>query len=353
MNAKRIRAACRMLTAGGLAWAATPASAQTAPLPDVPSFCSASEAFGQTLGGKTIAGAQEPGLGISTFVSLPPRYAPFDGAEVIVSRFSKQVNRVNAIAIVVSEQEAARMVETIRAQFRRAGWIEAGGKGFAKQAYDPLGDDIADFNSEPGGLANPPTGRRVEVDSFGKKVNVTCIDLPGFVKHVAEALGPPPVGSEKPTPPFSPGTVPVTLDCTKPASETDLQLMHDDQKLQEWMGRYKAINDYFEALMEWDGQQFVRGGKWTDKQKKDFELGLLSRPELTESWSYFLGLAMRTLNRLAAVMSSADSNDGRACQALNGMFADMSEAGKRTLSHAEAIDRIYQAEATKLGIKLN
>jgi hypothetical protein len=342
-----------LLAASGFSVMSAGASAQTGQLPDVPSFCSASDAFGETFGSKTISGAPEAGLSISTFVRLPPRYAPFDGAEVIVSRFSKQINRVNAVTVLPSEKEAALMAEAIRAQFRRAGWIEAGGKGLAKQAYDPLGDDVADFNSERGGLANPPVGRRVEVDSYGKKVDVTCIDLPGFVKHVAEALGPPPVGTEKPVPPFAPGTAPVKLDCTKSGNETELQLMRDDQKLQEWMGRYKAMNDYFEALMEWDGQQFVHSGKWTDKQKKDFELSLLSRPELTDGWAYFLGLATKTLNRLMTVLSAANADDSRACQALNGMFADMSEAGQRTLVHADAIDRVYQVEAAKLGLKLN
>ncbi len=89
----------------------------------------------------------------------------------------------------VDEPSARRIAEAIRAQFRKAGWAEAGGPGLPNEAFNPLGDDVVDFNSEPGGLAKSPTGRRVEISADGKRVDVTCIDLPGFVKHMNEAFG--------------------------------------------------------------------------------------------------------------------------------------------------------------------
>ncbi len=277
------------------------------------SFCSASDAFGQTFGSKTISGAREAGLSISTFVSLPPRYAPFDGAEVIVSRFSKQINRVKCRGDPAKREGSGPHGRSHpRAVPSRAGWTRGGGRASPSRLV------IRWVMMSPTSTASAAASPTRQSDSgsrstaSGKKVDVTCIDLPGFVKHVAEALGPPPVGTEKPAPPFAPGTAPVKLDCTKSGNETELRLMRDDQKLQEWMGRYKAMNDYFEALMEWDGQQFVRSGKWSDKRKKDFELNLLSRPELTDGWAYFLGLATKTLNRLATVLSTANADDSRA-----------------------------------------
>ncbi len=331
-----------------------PASAQTPPLPDVPSFCSATSAFGQTMGSKDVVGAGGRPLGIAALVNLPQRYAPFESAEVVVSNYSRQINRVRSSLQLADEQAAERTAEAIRGQFRKAGWIEAGGKGLPEQAFNPLGDDLADFNSERGGLADPPTGRRVEIDVRGKSVTVNCVDLPGFVKHVAEAFAPPPVGVERPElPEMPPQNVLIKLDCTKKLDMSERALVDDEDRMRNWMERYKAVNDYFEQLMEWDGQQFVKAGKWTAQQKKAFERGLLGRPELKDAWAYFLNIAMQTLTRFADLADSADAgDDARACRALNGILDDVVEHGKRTLVHADAIDRIYRAEAAKLGVTL-
>ena len=344
-----------LLTIGGFAVMTAPAFAQSTPLPNVPSFCSASTAFGQTMGSTTVIGASRAPLGVSAFVNLPVQFAPFDQAEVVVSNYGRQINRVNASMKMVDAQTAQRTAEAIRAQFRGAGWVEAGGPGLPKEAFNPLGDDIADFNSDTGGLSKSPTGRRVEISTDGKTVDVTCIDLPGFVKHMNEAFGPPPVGDKKPQPPqIVVQEAPVKFDCTKTLSESELALGANDDQVMSWMAQYKVVNDYFEQLMEWDGQQFVRAGKWTDKQKKDFEFGLLSRPELKDNWAYFLNVAAKTLTNLTAMMDAANGKDDpRACRAFNVMIDDIAEHGRRTLAHAAAIDAIYKAEAAKLGIKLD
>lgn len=332
---------------------AAPALAQSPALPDVPSFCSATTAFGQTMGSSTVANMQSQPVGNSTFGRLPAQFAPFDNAEILMTRHSRQINRVTASMKTGSAQDAARLAEEIRAQFRRAGWIEAGGSSATKQGYDPVGDDVADFNSEPGGLAAAPTGRRADIGAIGSEVSVACIDLPGFVKHVKEAFGPPPVGTDRPSPPQLPAGQ-ITLDCTLPLSETERAFANDEQKMMEWMARYKATNDYFEQLQEWSGQQFVKAGKWTEQQKNDFEIKLLSRPELAESWGYFINAPLRVITHLSAIGGGTKAkNDAAVCRAFNALFADVAEHGRRTLAHTDAIDRIYRAEAAKIGLSLD
>jgi hypothetical protein len=199
------KAIFRYLLAGGLVVPGTaPAMALSPDIPDVPSFCSATTAFGQTMGGKAVNGVSRPSPGISTFVNMPTKFAPFTDAEVVLSHYSREVNQVHASAKLADAPTAKRAADAIRGQFRSAGWVEAGARGFPAEAFNPLGDDVADFNSERGGLADPPTGRRVEIDTDGAIVNVSCIDLPGYAKHVKEAFGPPPVGVQRPTPPTSP-----------------------------------------------------------------------------------------------------------------------------------------------------
>lgn len=342
------------LLIAGAAMRAISAVAQAPALPDVPSFCSSSTAFGQTMGSNEVAGLASPPLGISAFVKLPAQYAPFQDAEVVVSSYSRRINRVTASMEVASAQDAVRIAEQIRAQFRRAGWIEAGAAGFPEQAFNPIGDDVADFNSERGGLARSPTGRRVEIDTFGKEVSLVCIDLPGFVRHVEEAFGPPPVGSGRPkAPPPLPSDT-VKMDCARPLSESEQAMIDDEQRMRDWLGRYQAANLYFEQLLEWDGQQFVKAGKWSKDQKDDFELALLSHPDLKDNWSYFISAATKVFGYFVAMAEAAEQkNDARVCQAFNALFADVAEHGRRTLAHAEAIDRVYRAEAVKLGVPLD
>lgn len=323
-------------------------------LPDVPSFCSSTTAFGQTMGSTVVAGVKQQLGGISAFASISAQYAPFQDAEILVSKYSRKVNRVNASFEVATAQEAKRLAEEMRAQFRRAGWIEAGAKGFPEQAFNPLGDDIADFNSERGGLAKVPTGRRVEVDADDTTVTLVCIDLPGFVKHMEEAFGPPPVSDARPKPPAPLPAEAVKMDCTRPLSESEKALANDENTMIESMGRYQEANDYFEQLMEWNGQQFIKAGKWTQKQKEDFEFNLLSHPDLKDNWSYFISAVTRVLGHVGAMADGATAkSDARVCQALNALFADVAEHGRRTLAHTAAIDRIFRAEATKLGVSLD
>ncbi|MBO9668902.1 MAG: hypothetical protein J7485_00130 [Sphingobium sp.] len=173
-----------------------------------------------------------------------------------------------------------------------------------------------------------------------------CAHTPGTAQSATDA---------KPVPPsYSATDAPPQLDCNKTLDQLERDMSPvDNDKFAQWIDRYQAMNTYFDALIEWDGQQFVKAGKWTPQKKKDFEAMLLARPELTENWSYFSNASTRALSNLSTFIDKANKkDDAGACRAFNAIFADMGQIRQRGLDHSAAIDRLYQAEAAKIGLTL-
>lgn len=175
---------------------------------------------------------------------------------------------------------------------------------------------------------------------------LVCAHAPGTAQAATD---------RKPVPPsYSATDTPPQLDCTKTLDQLERDMSSvDDDKFAQWIDHYQSMNSYFDALIEWDGQRFVKAGKWTAQKKKDFEAALFDRPELKENWSYFLNASTRALNNLSAFLDKANKkDDAEACRAFNAIFADMGQIRQRGLDHSAAIDRLYQAEAAKLGLTL-
>lgn len=173
-----------------------------------------------------------------------------------------------------------------------------------------------------------------------------CAHTPGLAQLATDG---------KPLPPsYSATDAPPQLDCTKTLDQLERDMSSvDNDRFAQWIDRYQAMNAYFDALIEWDGQRFVKAGKWTAQKKKDFEAALFARPELTENWSYFANASTRALGNLSTFLDKANKkDDAGACHAFNAIFADMGQIRQRGLDHSAAIDRLYQEEAAKIGLAL-
>lgn len=340
-----------------LIWfASTAAQAQaTAALPDVPALCGPTVAFGESFGSTKIAGRAQRGFGYFAYGPMRPTDRPFDQIEIGFGARSGTIFKVTASITAAGAAGSETMAEAIREQFRRAGWIEASDANGRKQAFDPLDDGDPQFNSEPDGLLARPRGRRVDIFTLGPLVNVSCTDLPAFVDHIEAAFGRPMVRGERPKMDTTlPAEVPPTLDCTRPSVELKAKLAGSIERPGRWPEAAGAANRYFEQVIAWNGQRMVDSGVWTEEQESEFALALLGRPELAQGWAYYDELANVVLDHLIAVTERFDTRDyAGACTAYNALFAELANAPQRTIAFTETVDRIYAAEAEKLGVPLD
>lgn len=334
-------------------FAAAAAQAQPpAALPDVPALCGPTVAFGESFGSTKIAGRAQHGFGYFAFGPMRPADRPFDQIEIGFGARSGTIFKVTASITAANATESEAMAEAIREQFRRAGWIEASDANGREQLFDPLDDGDPQFNSEPDGLLARPRGRRVDIFTLGRLVNVSCTDLPAFVDHVEAAFGQPMVRGERPRMETTlPAEVPPPLDCSRPPVELKAKLAGPIERPGRWPEAAGAANRYFEQVIAWNGQRMIDSGAWTEEQESEFALALLGRPELAEGWAYYGELTNVVLDHLIAVTDRFNTRDyAGACTAYNGLFAELSDAPQRTVAFAEAVDRIYAAEAERLGI---
>lgn len=323
-------------------------------LPDLPAQCGGASPFGESYGAKKVAGSARRGLGQFAYGSLGAAHAPFREVEIGFGGGSGAIFQVSGTLPAASAAAAEEVAENIRDQFRAAGWVETGVPGAPTQAFDPLGSK-GDFNSEEGGLAAAPTGRRASIFVTGRDVTVACADLPAFADHVENVFGPANPGPERPQPPaVIPAGVPLKLDCTRPLDELEAELATSIQNPGDWLSAAKRVNLYFEQIVAWNGKRMIDAGAWTEKDKSDFALSLLGHPELADGWAYYGEAATAVLKNLATVMERYEEDDQPgACKAYNALFAELEGAPQRTMAFTAAVDRIYAAEAAKRGVKLD
>lgn len=327
---------------------------EPAALPDLPAQCGGASPFGESYGAKKVAGAARRGLGQFAYGPLGAAYAPFSEVEIGFGGRSGTIFQVSGTLRARSEAHAEEIAESIRGQFRAAGWIETGIPGAPAQAFDPLGSG-GDFNSEEGGLAAAPTGRRASVFVTGRDVTVACADLPAFADHVESVFGPANPGPERPQPPsVIPAGVPLKLDCTRPLDELEAELGTSVQNPGDWLSAAKRVNLYFEQVVAWHGKRMIDAGMWTEKDESDFALSLLGHPDLADGWAYYGEATTAVLKHLAAVMERYEEDDQQgACKAYNALFAELEGAPQRTMAFTAAVERMYAAEAEKLGVPLD
>lgn len=322
------------------------------PLPDVPALCGPAVAFGESFGSTKIAGRAQHGFGYFAYGPMRPADRPFDQIEIGFGARSGTIFKVTASITASNSAESEAMAEAIREQFRRAAWVEVSDANGRKQLFDIFDDGSPQFNSEPDGLLARPRGRRVDIFTLGPLVNVSCSDLPALVDHVEAAFGRPMVRGERPKMEATlPAEVPPALDCTRPPAELKATLAGSIERPGRWPEAAGAANRHFERVIAWNGRRMIDSGAWTEERESEFALALLGRPELAEGWAYYGELANVVLDHLIAVTDRFNARDyAGACTAYNGLFAELSDAPRRTVAFTEAVDRLYAAEAERLGL---
>jgi hypothetical protein len=276
---------------------------------------------------------------------------PFTEAEVMLTQDSRRVHRVNALVSFTTDDAARAFIASLRDAFNDAGWQPTA------ESAAQMGDLTAvELNAIHVALTTG-TGagaRQFELGTLGRTVILSCL-APEMVREaLREWLAPPVVGEERPQPP----TMPAALSLKAPTCGGKDPLAEFETMMPAWMAEWQpysnGLNHYYESLIEWSGQRLVRSGRWTEERKREFETQLVARPELAESMQ---GILQRSLQMLIDVSAIADlEQKGRkreACERIAEMFARVPQMAALTERQSREIDRIYRAEAERLGVSLD
>jgi hypothetical protein len=337
----------------GAALTAVPAEARQAAAAPSPlaAFCSVEGAFGQRFG-EPVRG-QQTGLPspFRTQVRLAEELRPFTEAEVMLTQDSRRVHRVNAILGFRTDAEARTFISTMRDAFHGAGWEPTA------ETRASMGDLTAVELKEIGIALTIGTGaevRRLELNTLGRSVILSCVAPELTREALREWLAPPVVGEERPRPP----SLPAALSAKPPQCVGENPFKQFEALLPEWMAEWQpysnALNHYYESLIESSGQRLVRSGRWTAERKRAFEMELAGRPEVSRSMQAILERSLQMMIDLSAVADLEQTGRKQeACERVAAMFAHIPQMAALTAQQSEEIDRIYRAEAQRLGVSLD
>jgi hypothetical protein len=328
--------------------AAAEAAGEPAPLA---ALCSAEGAFGQRFG-EPVRG-QQTGLPspFRTQIVLGEELRPFTQAEVMLTQDSRRVHRVNGMVGFKTDADARAFVGKVRDAFRDAGWhptAESSASMGDLESVDLEAVEIALTTGTGNGA------RRLELGTFGRTVILSCLAPEMTREALREWLAPPVVGQERPQAP----ALPAALSVKAPECGGENPLANFEAMLPTWMAEWQpysnALNHYYESLIEWSGQRLVRSGRWTPERKRAFEAELAARPEVSRSMEAILERSLQMMVDLAAVANLEQAGRQReACERVAAMFARIPQMAALTARQSEEIDRIYRAEAKRLGVSLD
>lgn len=284
-------------------------------------------------------------------VMLGLDYRPFRNAEIMITEDSRRVHRVNASAAFRTEAEMRSFINAVRDAYRSAGWAPAPGSDSLMGDVSHVALPELEIELVSGSGAQR---RQLEIATLGREVHVSCLAPELTREALREWLAPPAVGAARPQPPALPSNLALPRpNCTQPSQLAELETTLTPFS-ESWGPYAAAINRYYEQLIEWNGQQIVRSGRWTAAQKEAFEQALIARPEISSSMQAVMGSMMEMLSELSEVAELEQAGrQPEACAVVVRMFERIPQMAAVTLRQSAEIDRLYSIEAQRLGVSLD
>lgn len=158
----------------------------------------------------------------------------------------------------------------------------------------------------------------------------------------------------RPVPPAEePGAIDLAIDCTASADKIEADFERLMENPDSWFVRAEAVGEHTQRLTTWYEQQFIRAGVWTDAQAQEFASNSLDQPEMAAGveWATTLVTGMMSDLTRAIELEQAGDKIG-ACNSVRGMFGRLAEAPAMMRRQWGAIDRLYTAEAARLGVTI-
>lgn len=158
----------------------------------------------------------------------------------------------------------------------------------------------------------------------------------------------------RPVPPTEgPGAIDFEIDCAASAEKIEEDFARIMANPDSWFARAGAMGEHSQRLTIWYQQQFIRAGVWTQTEAQTFAANSLEQPEMAEAMVWAVGFAEGMMTDLTRAMELEQAGDKiGACNAVQGIFGRLREAPAIMRRQWSGIDRIYTAEAARLGVTI-
>ena len=161
-----------------------------------------------------------------------------------------------------------------------------------------------------------------------------------------------PAPTTRPTPPQRPDLpLPSGSDCEVPATRD--ALLADPEAAMQAASRYAMeLNAYSDQLMEWRSEQLLRTGRWSQDDKGAFGMRILQDPDFGRELEAGLGLVGEMMEP-AMKIGDESLDPVERCRSLIAVQNVLQRIGTSVEVQWGIIDRLFAAEAQRLGVVLN
>jgi hypothetical protein len=325
-------AALAMLASAGQAMAVTAA--------EVVDYCKPTGAFDQTFGAREANGPVRRSALYGWLVTPPSAWPPFTTFSLMRQPEGNEIAGVDGIAAFGDRPTALRNAAAIAAA------VKATGRYPYVDEEDESFRTFATETDDEGG----PAGLKLSLTVLGDELTFSCEDAGAvdraFGQAMAQFLGTPTTAPVLPTLALPPPPPPAV--CEDPAQGAALVAGLEDS-LDAVLLYGRDMNQYGSRLMSWRGKQFEDAGVWTAQQSMQFGLRAFGEPDMSG-----FGRAIAFGEEVGVAMELRKKGDGpgacrAAVKALGTARVMVADAEKQW----RTVDARYQAEAKRLGVKLD